>query len=371
MDAWEYLDQYTGNGTNWQWVLDNLDAYDDDGKEYTYYVVETAPDESLYEISYENNGLKDSDTGDTITIKNKQKVGSVEVTKTFAGLPADKLPGGFKITATYTVKDQQTTVELTPSTEGVTGNGTTAPYKWTIGSLPIGTVVTFTESGYEVSGYTVVTTPAANGSVVGLTAAAAEAPGQANFLNTYTEVVKVTLDILKIEKDKPSKKLPDATFTLREINSEITASEPSYKNSEDPGITATTDGQGETSFNDIEPGYYEIRETGIPTGYVVTGDAVTYIRVANGSIEQIKVNADKNGWEVINSIGNFEFAASSGTDNAKLTVSNEPGATLPSAGGPGTNLDLHPRQRIDNLRRCTARDKTDKTWTVMDFHPHG
>ena len=338
VDAWEYLDQYTGSGTNWQWVLDNLDAYDDDGNEYTYYVVETAPDESLYEITYENNGLKDSDTGDTITIKNKQKVGSVEVTKTFAGLPAANLPGGFKITATYTVKGHQSTVELTPSTEGVTGNGTTEPYKWTIGNLPIGTVVTFTESGYEVTGYTVVTNPAADGNVVSTTATAAETPGQAHFINTYTEVVKVTLDILKIEKNHPGKKLPNATFTLREINSEITASEPTYKDPDDSGITATTNGQGETSFIDIEPGFYEIRETGIPSGYVVIGDAVSYIRVANGSIEQIKVNADKNGWDVVSSIGNFEFEAASGTDNAKLTVSNEPGFELPHTGGPGTKL---------------------------------
>ena len=338
VDAWEYLDQYTGSGTNWQWVLENLDAYDDDGNEYTYYVVETAPDESLYEISYENNGLKDSDTGDTITIKNKQKVGSVEVTKTFAGLPADKLPSGFKITATYTVKGQQSTVELTPSTEGVTGNGTTEPYKWTIGNLPIGTVVTFTESGYEVTGYTVVTNPAADGNVVSTTATATETPGQASFLNTYTQVVKVTLDILKIEKDHPGKKLPNATFTLREINSEITASEPSYKDPDDSGITATTNGQGEASFNDIEPGYYEIRETGVPAGYVITGEAVSYIRVANGSIEMIKVNAARDGWDTVNFMGNFEFNAASGTDNAKVTVSNVPGAALPSAGGHGTNL---------------------------------
>ena len=339
VDAWEYVSEYTGNGTNWHWALENLDAYDEDGNEYTYYVVETAPDVSLYEITYDNNGLKDSDTGDTITIKNKQKVGSVEVTKTFVGLPATKLPSKFKIIATYTEKGEQKTVELTPSTQGVTGNGTTEPYKWTINNLPIGTVVTFTESGYEVPDYTVVTNPAADeNKVVSTTATAAVTPGRANFVNTYTKVVKVTLDILKIEKDKPTKKLPDATFTLREINSVITASEPSYKDPDDSGIPATTNGEGEASFNDLEAGYYEVRETGVPAGYVLTGDAACYIRIADGSIEMIKVNATGNGWDVVNTAGNFEFAAASGTDNAKVTVSNEPGAALPNTGGPGTWL---------------------------------
>ena len=337
VDVWEYVTQSTGSGTDWHWVLENLDVYDDDGNEYTYYVVETSPDESLYEITYDSNGIKDSDEEDTITIKNKQEVGAVEVTKTFAGLPAAKLPGGFKITATYTEKGEQKTVELTSSTEGVTGNGTTEPYKWTIGNLPIGTVVTFTESGYDVPGYTVVTNPAADGNnVVTTTASAAETPGQASFVNTYT--LKPTLEILKIEKDNPGRKLPDATFTLREINSEITAHEPTYKDPDDSGITATTDDQGEASFDSLEAGYYEIRETGIPDGYVITGDAAVYIRVANGTIEMLKVNEDGNGWDVVGSIGNFEFAAASGTDNAKMTVSNVPGAVLPESGGPGTRI---------------------------------
>ena len=350
VDVWEYVSEYTGSGTNWHWALENLDAYDDDGNEYTYYVVETAPDVSLYEITYDNNGLKDSDTGDTITIKNKQKVGSVEVTKTFAGLPATKLPSKFKITATYTEKGEQKKVELTPSTQGVTGNGTTEPYKWTINNLPIGTVVTFTESGYEVPDYTVVTNPAADeNKVVSTTATAAVTPGRANFVNTYTKVVKVTLDILKIEKDKPTKKLPDATFTLREINSVITASEPSYKDPDDSGIPATTNGEGEASFNDLEAGYYEVRETGVPAGYVLTGDAACYIRIADGSIEMIKVNATGNGWDVVNTAGNFEFAAASGTDNAKVTVSNEPGAALPNTGGPGTN-SLHEFVNLNKAR---------------------
>ena len=225
VDVWEYVTEGTGSGTNWHWELENLDVYDDDGNEYTYYVVETAPDESLYEITYENNGLKDSDEENTITIKNKAKVEA-----------------------------------------------------------------------------------------------------------------KVTLDILKIEKDNPGKKLPDAEFTLWEINKEITAHEPSHKDPDDPGIKRKTDGQGEMSFDNLGTGYYEIRETDAPEGYVVTEDAVTYIRVENGIVEMIKVNETGDGWDTVGSAGNFEFAAASGTDNAKVTVSNEPGVELPHTGGIGTTI---------------------------------
>lgn len=346
LDVWEYVTSYTGSGPDWSWLLGNLDAYDDDGNEYTYYVVETAPDESLYEIGYNDNGLKDSDEKDTITIRNTQKTGSVKVTKTFAGLAPEQLPSGFKITAAYTENGESKTVELTAESEGVTGNGTTEPYRWTIDNLVIGTVVTFTESGYDVPGYNVVTTPAADESgAVSTSATAAQTPGTASFINTYTQVAKVTLDILKIEKDNPGRKLPGATFTLREINSEITGHEPTYKTENDPGISRTTGDQasgheGETAFEDLETGYYEIRETGIPDGYVITGDAAFYIRVYDGNAELIKVNDTGDRWDVISSIGNFEFGAAGtdGRENALVTVSNEPGAALPSTGGPGTNL---------------------------------
>jgi LPXTG-motif cell wall-anchored protein len=335
LDVWEFVQEKTTTSgdtdSSWQWALSNLPAYDDDGNMYTYYVIETAPTETAYDISYGNNGVTEESGDKTININNTQKVGAVEVTKSFSGI--DALPAGFKITAAYTANGIAHTVELTTSTTGMTGSGTAAdPYKWTISNLPIGTEVTFTESGYEATDYTVAVT--GNGG----TAAAANPAGTHSITNIYQRNVKVDIGILKIEKDKPDKILPGATFTLREINSVITASEPSYKDPDDSGIPATTNGEGEASFNDLEAGYYEVRETGVPAGYVLTGDAACYIRIADGSIEMIKVNATGNGWDVVNTAGNFEFAAASGTDNAKVTVSNEPGAALPNTGGPGTRL---------------------------------
>ena len=86
--------------------------------------------------------------------------------------------------------------------------------------------------------------------------------------------------------------------------------------------------------------FFTIRETGVPDCYVITGDAACYIRIAGGSAEFIKVNDAGDGWDVISSAGNFEFAAAGagGAENAKLTISNPPGRELPPAGGPGTDI---------------------------------
>ena len=71
----------------------------------------------------------------------------------------------------------------------------TGPYTWTINGLPIGTEVTFTESGYGIAGYNVTSTVAVNGGektngVTGKTSAATE-PGTVAFENTYTSGVEL------------------------------------------------------------------------------------------------------------------------------------------------------------------------------------
>ena len=85
--------------------------------------------------------------GNTLTISNaKVKTSSVEVTKSFSGLSS--LPEGFQITNSY--NDDVFTVEK------ATGKGTSEdPYVWTIENVPVGTEVTFTESGYAQNGYSV------------------------------------------------------------------------------------------------------------------------------------------------------------------------------------------------------------------------
>lgn len=127
---------------------------------------------------------------------NKQTVGSVKVNKTFSGV--DALPDGFQITASWTVDNNNysvglktntvaTTVENTSyAVSAVTGDGTATPYEWTISNLPIGTVVTFVESGYELDGYNVAATVSNEGQ-----ATAAITPGEVTITNVYTAGVEL------------------------------------------------------------------------------------------------------------------------------------------------------------------------------------
>lgn len=127
-----------------------------------------------------------------------EQLGSVKVSKEFAGLTTEQIPQDFKITAEYTVGNETKTVELTKSSTGVSGEGTAEnPYVWEIKGLPIGTDVSFTESGMTVNGYSVETK--FNNEVTaeqkGTVKAAKDAPTGA-FLNTYTR------DVGKLEIQK-------------------------------------------------------------------------------------------------------------------------------------------------------------------------
>ncbi len=116
---------------------------------------------------------------------NKDTVGSVEVTKTFSFPSGSNLtvPPEFKVTATWTIEGTNYSAELTtsspdqtvtitdPDTQVVTTTDFTVsavsgtnPYTWTIRNLPIGTRVTFEESGYGIAGYNVTSTVSVNGS---------------------------------------------------------------------------------------------------------------------------------------------------------------------------------------------------------------
>ena len=83
------------------------------------------------------------------TITNTEKVGKVEVTKVFDGITASEIPGGFEITNDY--NDDKFTKANASS-----GAGTSAsPYKWIIENVPVNTEITFIESGYDITNYTI------------------------------------------------------------------------------------------------------------------------------------------------------------------------------------------------------------------------
>ena len=170
-----------------------------------YYAVEQNTEGKQYAVTYSTTyqdaqGTNQTVTGQTATAVTNGAItiintnGKITVTKTFTGI--DALPDDFTITASWPVADSQAssgdsgsgesaaastksivlkaTEDATGDTTGLTitrtktdavaavpasgdtpaVDGIPASYTWTIEGLPIGTEVSFTESGYSVGGYT-------------------------------------------------------------------------------------------------------------------------------------------------------------------------------------------------------------------------
>ena len=115
-----------------------------------------------------------------------------------------------------------------------------------------------------------------------------------------------------------------------------------------PLDSVPTDGNGKTSFNNLTHGNYEISEKTAPDGYVLSSETTQYFRIESGVVKWLVRGTDKpsewvekTGAEENGMVG-FEpahpEAGEQSATNAAFTVKNEPGAVLPSTGGPGTSL---------------------------------
>lgn len=129
--------------------------------------------------SSEQTGTITYNTEKAVTVNNKYEAGkgTVQVTKSFSfdDGAVSGLPAGFKITNGYNG-------DVFNISNSTSGSGTASdPYVWEIKDVPEGMQITFTESGYDVTGYTV----AATGST---TSAAVTRNGTAvaKLTNTYT-----------------------------------------------------------------------------------------------------------------------------------------------------------------------------------------
>ena len=166
----DYEVSYLNNPVNASDIRENMDARAAAQKHNEEHPDDPVPVPALLTLSAVNTSTS-------------TPTGSVKVTKSFSGI--NSLPSGFKITASYNDGTADRIVELTTATAGMTGTGTSGdPYTWTVDNLPIGTVVTFAESGFDEAGYTVLINGEATAS--SKTATAAETPGTASFVNEYT-----------------------------------------------------------------------------------------------------------------------------------------------------------------------------------------
>ena len=159
---------------------------------------------------------------------------------------------------------------------------------------------------------------------------------QSGVLTAYNKKLAVDLTVVKVDKDDNSIRLNGADFTLRQLDQErIGHIDTRYlSNGKTDAGTTGGDGQNEGTliFEGLRAGYYEIRETNAPDGYVFNADAAFYIRVTLDKIELLQKDEGTAAkyWPVISETAMVTL------QNQTLTVSNKPGEELPRTGGMGS-----------------------------------
>ena len=94
---------------------------------------------------------------------------------------------------------------------------------------------------------------------------------------------------------------------------------------------------GKAAFEGLTSGYYEVSETELPAGYVLTGDGKFYIKVENGAVSFVRKGTDGK-WYPNSGNDKMIFTAASGSTPATAKIGNVAGTALPNAGGSGTAL---------------------------------
>ncbi len=174
-----------------------VDLEDSEGNVYVYFIDEVledgidtdhwaaSKDGQLVWGNYEHQS-DPTKQGSVVSVTNtytEQTKGSVRVKKTFSGITEAQIPSDFQITATWGSETRILKISGMETYVDVVRTGSGLEYTWTISNIPIGVVVSFEESGYQVLGYT------ATASATTVTAtAAADSPGFAEITNTYTRI---------------------------------------------------------------------------------------------------------------------------------------------------------------------------------------
>ena len=185
-------------------------------------------------------------------------------------------------------------------------------------------------------------------------------PADFNFVNSYTERT-TGIDIVKVDSTGRTKKVPGAIFTLTQLDETTRPGHIVYKHKdsapdelEKQVESPATDGDGETAFSGLYSGYYEIKETKVPDGYILQGECCIYVKVDDGVAYYLAVDEDETKpiteWAAIEQTDNDDLiqftlgtadnqlTAGDETTNTLFSIGNTPGAALPSTGGPGTHL---------------------------------
>ena len=204
-------------------------------------------------------------------------------------------------------------------------------------------------SGYEAVGYTVGGLKKSSDNRVVFTY---QAGTNLVIVAQNKEVAEVDLHVVKIEKGNSSKKLPGAKFKVTLLDAgQSTAERVVIKTETDGGQSrpvfskeyGPTNDSGELTITGLTNGYYMVEESQTPAGYVIsTADPTFYIHVDHGEITYlVRSTASEDAKKKLNEWSTSDTGSGLVTyakATKTATVENEPGAALPSTGGPGTRL---------------------------------
>ena len=154
---------------------------------------------------------------------------------------------------------------------------------------------------------------------------------------TNTEKQHASLDVVKVDSNGMTKTLGGAAFQLRQIDPE--AETLSYLDDGPTMPRYTGDGtktgtDGKASFADLAPGYYEVKETETPAGYILASESAFYIKVENGDVSLVERAAD-GAWKPRDSSETLVFTAKASGAPATAKLGNDAGSPLPNTGGSG------------------------------------
>ena len=163
-------------------------------------------------------------------------------------------------------------------------------------------------------------------------------PINVGVLTAYNKKNSLDLNVVKVDTNNSSTRLNGAEFVLRQLDPTKTGSMDTRTLEGTQPITKITAGEGAEKgrlvFDNLQPGYYELKETVAPAGYILLNDGTVYFRVSETGMHLLQADTETaaENWRTI--------AQTSGTTfhNGTMTVGNTPGAALPSTGGPGTRL---------------------------------
>ena len=173
------------------------------------------------------------------------------------------------------------------------------------------------------------------------------AEGQ-NHLGAVNTVRGVELSIIKTDNASTPKKLTGAQFELTRKDADGSWLPFSYladtdANAETDDVSVTTQDEKFTItaedgyiIKNLMPGQYKLKEVKSPDGYIIQFSPLDFEVTLTGKIVTPGTNTELTG----GTGKHFTYTAgtTAGKASGTITVQNEPGASLPATGGPGTTL---------------------------------